>query len=770
MVQHGPSGRRGRLAVRALGFFVVLCVVGVGSAAVPSPESPQPAGLTVAGQELNGSGTQADPYVVTTVAELQSINDDLDAHYVLGEDIDAAGSDELNNGRGFTPIARGTTGFEGHLDGQNHTIRNLTVERPRTSNVGLFAILDEEAVVENLALTNVSLTGYGPVGAVAGSSEGTVQSVLVRGELEATQTVAGGVVGAVSKEPVIRRAAANVRVVGDQAGGLLGTGVRGSTVISAYARGAVEGDTHAGGLIEDGADVVRNTYSTGSVSATNREGALIGQSLNGAQISASYWNEQDAGVDDAMGFKQSTGEGGTELRRGQMRGANATEHMARLLEDGGFVPTDSYPVLGAHVSEMSVTVQSSPIAPGESVPVVVTLRLIDGSTVTATAPSQIAVDSDAVSLSDGRIRARSRGEAEITARIAGFEDTTSVSVRRAGEIRLREASLTTEGVLAGTNATIRLDLENVGEISETRSVAVRVGAQEVATPRVGLAGDTRQTRNVSFRAPAPGEYPVTVGETALGNVTVVPANSVTLDRVEAPSVVPTAGAYDLRLTVSNQNDVGVSVPVVFTVDGETFERSVTVGPDTTTVAFTRQTDGAVGDRVTHTVTLQGTTQSVESEVRALPQFDITEVVAPGSATVSQPFSVTVTVANSGGADGSTTVEISVAGETVSTEEVTLGSGESATLTAELTLDADGTLPYTVAVGDETATGSITVEEPDEQESPDETTGTPTATRTGTPGSTPTETPADDGEGPGFGLVAGLVGLALLAARRRRTDG
>ena len=52
-----------------------------------------------------GSGTEIDPYVITTVEQLQEMNDDLDAHYVLGNDIDAGATATWNDGAGFAPIA-----------------------------------------------------------------------------------------------------------------------------------------------------------------------------------------------------------------------------------------------------------------------------------------------------------------------------------------------------------------------------------------------------------------------------------------------------------------------------------------------------------------------------------------------------------------------------------------------------------------------------------------------------------------------------------------
>ena len=65
----------------------------------------------------SGSGTQADPYIITTQAELQSINDDLTAHYKLGNDIVLSSS--------FSTIGSASSRFSGVLDGDGFAIINL---------------------------------------------------------------------------------------------------------------------------------------------------------------------------------------------------------------------------------------------------------------------------------------------------------------------------------------------------------------------------------------------------------------------------------------------------------------------------------------------------------------------------------------------------------------------------------------------------------------------------------------------------------------------
>ena len=85
----------------------------------------------------DGDGTSSNPHVVTTLDELQAVQGDLSAHYVLGNNINASETETWNSGAGFTPIGNGVE-FSGNFDGQGYTIDGLYINRPNTNNVGLF--------------------------------------------------------------------------------------------------------------------------------------------------------------------------------------------------------------------------------------------------------------------------------------------------------------------------------------------------------------------------------------------------------------------------------------------------------------------------------------------------------------------------------------------------------------------------------------------------------------------------------------------------------
>ena len=139
---------------------------------------------------FSGSGSEADPYVITTAAQLQEVNDDLDAWYVLGNDVDASETSGWNDGLGFDPLGDSTTKFTGHFDGQDYVIHNLHINRPLENRVGLFGHVDSGADIKNVGLTDVNGSGT-DVGGFAGYNYGTISSCYSTGSVSGSSDVGG---------------------------------------------------------------------------------------------------------------------------------------------------------------------------------------------------------------------------------------------------------------------------------------------------------------------------------------------------------------------------------------------------------------------------------------------------------------------------------------------------------------------------------------------------------------------------------------------------
>lgn len=242
------------------------------------------------GAAMAGSGTAGDPFIVTTLDQLDAVRDNLTAHYRLGADIDASETAGWDGGAGWMPIGeRGgasSTQFTGVFDGAGHVIRNLTIIRPsQDGGVGLFGMIGSGGVVRHLSMEGGSITGNDYTGAIAGNSNGTIEQshagVDVRGS-----GVVGGLVGYEYGQILASYATGDVSGT-NNVGGLAGRSD--GTVTESYATGHVEGNDSVGGLIglKEGREVNRSYFSGMVQAGGNNVGGLVGY-LTGGLVSQSY--------------------------------------------------------------------------------------------------------------------------------------------------------------------------------------------------------------------------------------------------------------------------------------------------------------------------------------------------------------------------------------------------------------------------------------------------------------------------------------------------
>jgi hypothetical protein len=206
----------------------------------------------------NGSGTEADPYLVATADDLNRVRDYLSAHFKQVADIDLSGYENWEPIGTYDYGYGQELGFRGIYDGNGHTIRHLKINSIDREWVGLFGAANN-AVIKNLDLIDVDVSGgidedgnwiYGSiVGALAGLVFGNTDII----NCSSTGNLTGGYL----------------------AGGLVGQ-VAGSNISDCHSSANVTGRSVAGGLIGlaygyDDPNVgnnyccVSNCYSTGSV-------------------------------------------------------------------------------------------------------------------------------------------------------------------------------------------------------------------------------------------------------------------------------------------------------------------------------------------------------------------------------------------------------------------------------------------------------------------------------------------------------------------------
>ena len=321
-------------------------------------------------------GTEDAPYWITDWYDLDAIRDELEAHYVLVENLDqnSPGYEEIasadaNEGAGWEPIGAIDfeeedddydtplpTPFNGVFYGQDLTISDLAIDRPDYVGAGLFASVGEGGQIANLNLIDVDITGYLASGSLAGVSYGQIAGVYASGAVY-SDSVAGGLVGANvkhegdsglitnsasevevsglteigglagSNEGIIFESNATGDIIGHEAtnyiGGLVGLNDYGK-VINSFAEGSVNGSEVVGGLVGSNKwGSIYNSYAGGEVDGYEFVGGLAGE--NTSLISHSYAEGDVSGeytIGGLVGLSEQEGEIFASYATGKVSGNN----------------------------------------------------------------------------------------------------------------------------------------------------------------------------------------------------------------------------------------------------------------------------------------------------------------------------------------------------------------------------------------------------------------------------------------------------------------
>ncbi|MEX0276123.1 MAG: filamentous hemagglutinin N-terminal domain-containing protein [Ruegeria sp.] len=323
---------------------------------------------------LGGSGSAASPYQITDVYGLQGIGSaGLDtASFELANDIDASGTADW--GGGFEPIET----FSGSLDGDRFTIDGLVVDQG--GDAAMFDTIEAAGSVSNLSITNADIDGS-TTAILAVTNEGLVSGVSVGGSVVAENfgggSIAAGLVvsnfgtiedsfSTASVEAIFPIDASDfflsaAGLVSDNVGTIERSNSSGPVILTSQTGG---GDGFGAGLVTFNTGIIRDSYSTSSITANNIDdtvtigglvvdndinldfgtvgtiertyatgaitsngaasttfGGLVVDNLPGASVSSSFWNRQTTGV--------TTSDGGTSLTTAQLQDTESFYNRAR---------------------------------------------------------------------------------------------------------------------------------------------------------------------------------------------------------------------------------------------------------------------------------------------------------------------------------------------------------------------------------------------------------------------------------------------------------
>jgi len=267
---------------------------------------------------FNGSGTAEDPYQVTSCTNLQEVNNDLSAYYLVMNDINCSDTVNWNSGLGFIPIGNATQStmevgrlFMGVFDGQGYTISGLFINRT-TMHSGLFGA--SGGVIKNVVLTDAYVyAASNQVGILAGgiNTSGIVYNCSSSGFVSGEEYV-GGLVGFVLGSVYTSRSDAHVECIIAECGGLVGGTYDVGSIYDSYSMGILDDESKdaTGGFLgyAEGSGIIYHVYTNNSIESS-AGGGLIG-SNEGLTIDNSYYdaNTTGAGNDNGLGTPKSTAE------------------------------------------------------------------------------------------------------------------------------------------------------------------------------------------------------------------------------------------------------------------------------------------------------------------------------------------------------------------------------------------------------------------------------------------------------------------------------
>ena len=258
--------------------------------------------------QAEGSGTEADPYLITNLANLRWLSDTPNAwgsdsspvHIKQTANINATETSQLNNNEGFLPIGRyvdyfsGLIHFRGNYDGQNFIINGLFIDGIDFASRGLFGYA-QDSFFSNLGLVSINYVSQGTnmsgVGGIVGEGSNVIEfnNCFSSGSVTLTESIwsygtpasAGGLIGyyggysiyVINSFSTVDVSSLTSDAMAPNSGGLIGGLVGGGIIQNSYSTRDIFSNGSAGGIIGLGqigssSLSISNTYSIGNITHT----------------------------------------------------------------------------------------------------------------------------------------------------------------------------------------------------------------------------------------------------------------------------------------------------------------------------------------------------------------------------------------------------------------------------------------------------------------------------------------------------------------------
>ena len=174
----------------------------------------------------SGSGTESDPYLILNPFQLNQLRNFLNqdgVYFKLMADIDLTEFlEDENPDQGWQPVGTSSAPFKGTLDGNNHTVSGLWINRSSLDYVGFFGYADG-ATIKKMALSCNSVKGNKYVGVISAySTSSTISDCTISGSVIGTSYVGGCIGWGKSNAISFVLSSVDVSCTGNYIGGLIG--------------------------------------------------------------------------------------------------------------------------------------------------------------------------------------------------------------------------------------------------------------------------------------------------------------------------------------------------------------------------------------------------------------------------------------------------------------------------------------------------------------------------------------------------------------------
>ena len=248
----------------------------------------------------SGSGTAESPYQIKSTADLDQLATDVNSgtehegdYFVLTTDLTYSHTTDWNDANStennYTPIGgqydQQWRYFNGHFDGQGHTISGIRIYKSGGTTaeqcMGLFGRIKGGADVKNVFLADARITANDYSGPIVGYNNGRVENCHVLSDVTVHAVTASA----------------------DSHGGVVGYNTSSGTVTgctSAASITAAASCENNGGITGSGSGTVEDCIYFGSTVAGDRYvGAIIGYATSGSTVSNCYYIND--GIASAVG-------------------------------------------------------------------------------------------------------------------------------------------------------------------------------------------------------------------------------------------------------------------------------------------------------------------------------------------------------------------------------------------------------------------------------------------------------------------------------------